>query len=246
MLKAHLIDSLLFDLVCDPVLGDEGKLYVPEELVPIYRDCVTPVADIITPNQTELEWVTYMIFIHRNISLVIWPICSRLLSGVKVNNLQDAVTGIEILHKNGCKVIVVTSMEFSTEPNQLFVLTSRKSIIFFERNRPLLLNTYTTKLMNHHESRSAIINNNGFQFSIGNTGERALIQLPKLPAKFYGTGDLFAALFLTWITKTQDNIYVALENTVASVTSVIKKTLASFKGIIDSHCSSILLKHYSH
>lgn len=27
-------------LVCDPVMGDEGKLYVPEELVQVYREKV--------------------------------------------------------------------------------------------------------------------------------------------------------------------------------------------------------------
>lgn len=26
--------------VCDPVLGDEGKLYVPQELVTVYRERV--------------------------------------------------------------------------------------------------------------------------------------------------------------------------------------------------------------
>lgn len=27
-------------LVCDPVMGDEGKLYVPEDLVHVYREKV--------------------------------------------------------------------------------------------------------------------------------------------------------------------------------------------------------------
>lgn len=27
--------------VCDPVMGDEGKLYVPPELVSVYRDKVS-------------------------------------------------------------------------------------------------------------------------------------------------------------------------------------------------------------
>lgn len=45
----------LFLLVCDPVLGDGGKLYVPAELVPIYQNLVIPFADIVTPNQMELE-----------------------------------------------------------------------------------------------------------------------------------------------------------------------------------------------
>ena len=31
---------------CDPVLGDGGKLYVPEALVEIYRDDVVPLATV--------------------------------------------------------------------------------------------------------------------------------------------------------------------------------------------------------
>ncbi|XP_042619264.1 pyridoxal kinase-like [Cyprinus carpio] len=49
--------------VCDPVLGDNGAMYVPENLLPIYRCKVVPAADIITPNQFEAELLT-----GRNIS----------------------------------------------------------------------------------------------------------------------------------------------------------------------------------
>ena len=31
--------------------------YVPENLLPVYRDKVVPLADILTPNQFEAEWV---------------------------------------------------------------------------------------------------------------------------------------------------------------------------------------------
>ncbi|KAJ0687915.1 putative pyridoxal kinase [Helianthus annuus] len=44
--------------VCDPVLGDEGKLYVPQELVSVYREKVVPVASMLTPNQFEAEQLT--------------------------------------------------------------------------------------------------------------------------------------------------------------------------------------------
>lgn len=44
--------------LCDPVLGDEGKLYVPAELIPIFQEQLTPLAQIITPNQFELEKLT--------------------------------------------------------------------------------------------------------------------------------------------------------------------------------------------
>ena len=31
--------------------------YVPEDLMPVYRDVLTPLADIMTPNQFEIEYV---------------------------------------------------------------------------------------------------------------------------------------------------------------------------------------------
>ena len=36
----------------------QGKMYVPEELLPVYRDEVIPIADILTPNQFEAELIT--------------------------------------------------------------------------------------------------------------------------------------------------------------------------------------------
>ncbi|XP_039054501.1 pyridoxal kinase-like [Hibiscus syriacus] len=48
--------SLIY--VCDPVMGDEGKLYVPEDLASVYREKVVPVASMMTPNQFEAELLT--------------------------------------------------------------------------------------------------------------------------------------------------------------------------------------------
>ena len=36
----------------------EGKMYVPEDLLPVYKDEVIPIADILTPNQFEVELLT--------------------------------------------------------------------------------------------------------------------------------------------------------------------------------------------
>lgn len=44
--------------VCDPVLGDEGKLYVSQELVAAYRATLLPLASLVTPNQFEAECLT--------------------------------------------------------------------------------------------------------------------------------------------------------------------------------------------
>ena len=44
---------------CDPVLGDVGRgIYVRPEIPEFMRDTVVPAADIVTPNQFELEFLT--------------------------------------------------------------------------------------------------------------------------------------------------------------------------------------------
>lgn len=43
--------------LCDPVMGDGGKLYVPEATAAAIRDHLVPRADILTPNPTELGFL---------------------------------------------------------------------------------------------------------------------------------------------------------------------------------------------
>lgn len=45
-----------FFWVLDPVMGDHGKLYVAEDVVPAYKNLL-PNADLILPNQFEAECV---------------------------------------------------------------------------------------------------------------------------------------------------------------------------------------------
>ncbi len=44
--------------LCDPVIGDEKGLYVPEATAMGIRDRLLPLADIATPNRFELSWLT--------------------------------------------------------------------------------------------------------------------------------------------------------------------------------------------
>lgn len=45
--------------ICDPVLGDAPKgLYVPEDVARGIRDRLVPLADVLTPNAFELNWLT--------------------------------------------------------------------------------------------------------------------------------------------------------------------------------------------
>lgn len=75
------------EYVCDPVMGDHGKLYVPEELVEIYRDEIVPCATLLTPNEFECE----------------------LLTGVEIGSVSDTVRACDVLHERGVQSVVVTS-----------------------------------------------------------------------------------------------------------------------------------------
>ncbi|MEO1746231.1 MAG: pyridoxal kinase [Pseudomonadota bacterium] len=44
--------------VCDPVIGDDGGLYVPEATAEAMRDILLPRANVATPNLFELSWLT--------------------------------------------------------------------------------------------------------------------------------------------------------------------------------------------
>lgn len=78
--------------ICDPVLGDEGKYYVPEALVGLFRDKVIPRAYIVTPNQFE----------------------ASVLSGVTIASESDLIRAMKILLAMGPKVVVITSSELGS------------------------------------------------------------------------------------------------------------------------------------
>uniref|UniRef100_A0A3B4B150 Pyridoxal kinase n=1 Tax=Periophthalmus magnuspinnatus TaxID=409849 RepID=A0A3B4B150_9GOBI len=94
--------------VCDPVMGDQGAMYVPENLLPVYRDKVVPLADILTPNQFEAE----------------------ILTGRKIYSVEDAIEVMDLLHKMGPETVVLTSTDLpSIQGDQFLVaLGSQKTV----------------------------------------------------------------------------------------------------------------------
>ena len=74
---------------CDPVIGDVGRgVFVRPGIPEFMRDRAVPVADIVTPNQFELEY----------------------LSGMTVKTLADACKAADAVHKLGPKTILLTSL----------------------------------------------------------------------------------------------------------------------------------------
>jgi pyridoxine kinase len=74
---------------CDPVIGDVGRgVFVRPGVPEFFRERALPMADIITPNQFELEY----------------------LSGGATGRLPDARKAVAKVHALGPKVILVTSL----------------------------------------------------------------------------------------------------------------------------------------
>ncbi len=84
------------DYCCDPVIGDVGRgVFVRPGIPEFMRDQAVPAAEVITPNQFELE----------------------LLSGRAAGTRAEAVAACDVLHATGPKVILVTSLQTAETPD---------------------------------------------------------------------------------------------------------------------------------
>jgi pyridoxine kinase len=92
--------------VCDPVLGDQGRFYVPESLVQVYREQVIPQATIVTPNAFELEQLTG---------------CE------KITSLKMAQRQCQVLHDMGPSVVFLTSFQPLGQENVMMILASQRT-----------------------------------------------------------------------------------------------------------------------
>lgn len=73
-------------------MGDNGKMYVPETLLPIYRSEIIPLCDICTPNQYEVE----------------------LLTGTKIHSVADAWLAMQWFHDQGVRTVALSSTDLGT------------------------------------------------------------------------------------------------------------------------------------
>uniref|UniRef100_UPI00398EADAB pyridoxal kinase-like n=1 Tax=Pristiophorus japonicus TaxID=55135 RepID=UPI00398EADAB len=105
--------SFIFLAVCDPVMGDkrngDGYMYVPENLLPVYKEKVVPLADIITPNQYEAE----------------------ILAGKKMNTEKEAIEVMDVLHAMGPDTVVITSSDLPSALGDGYLVTlgSQRKVI---------------------------------------------------------------------------------------------------------------------
>lgn len=89
-------------------MGDNGKMYVPEDILPVYRDVVVPLADILTPNQFEAELIT----------------------GLDMKDLDGALKVIDAIHDKGVKTVVLSSTDLGDGKN-IIGIASNKGKLFY-------------------------------------------------------------------------------------------------------------------
>jgi pyridoxine kinase len=119
---------------CDPVLGDRDRgLFVHADIPPLVRDRLCPLADIITPNHFEFEW----------------------LCGANATTPGQMLEAARALMTRGPSTVVVTSAELADTPDGE-------------------IETLAIEPANAWRVRT-----------------------PRIPISPNGTGDLFAALFVS-------------------------------------------------
>ncbi|WP_203076894.1 pyridoxal kinase PdxY [Falsiroseomonas ponticola] len=102
---------------CDPVIGDVGRgIFVRPGIPEFMRDRAIPAADIITPNQFELEW----------------------LAGATVTTLEEAKAAVRALQARGPRCVLVTSLRVEDTPADAMDLLAADGGQFWRLRTPLL------------------------------------------------------------------------------------------------------------
>jgi pyridoxine kinase len=102
---------------CDPVIGDIGRgVFVRPGIPEFMRDRAVPAADVVTPNQFELD----------------------LLTGLTSRTIDEAVRACGAIHAMGPKTVMVTSLHVADTPKDSIDLIASGSDGRFRVRTPLL------------------------------------------------------------------------------------------------------------
>jgi pyridoxine kinase len=102
---------------CDPVIGDVGRgVFVRAGIPEFMREQAVPAADVITPNQFELDY----------------------LSGLITDTLASVKEAVSAVHLLGPKVVLVTSLEARETPTDSIDLLAGEGGRFWRVRTPKL------------------------------------------------------------------------------------------------------------
>ena len=223
--------------VCDPVLGDNNEFYVPRGLVGIYKREVLPLADVITPNQFEIEQLT----------------------GIAIRSIQDAQRACCVLHDMGVNLVLITSIVFSgsdensgvdcektmADDTTKQVTPPPDSIAMFASHRKFSLQS-SLKRQSISMDESLMMQQEDIRTELNSiTDEQYILYTPRFAGHFTGTGDLCAALFLGWTANESNQggddsensneplLSCSLEKLAGTMHAIVKRTAAASSTILN-------------
>ncbi len=102
---------------CDPVIGDVGRgIFVRPGIPEFMRDQAVPAADVVTPNQFELNY----------------------LSELATDTLDHVKTAVSAIHRMGPRAVLVTSVETQETPGDTIDLIAGENGHFWRVRTPKL------------------------------------------------------------------------------------------------------------
>ena len=102
---------------CDPVIGDAGRgIFVARGIPEFMKERAVPAADIITPNQFELDY----------------------LAGCESRTLADVLAAVKVVHGLGPRAILVTSLHTEDTPEGTIDLLASDATGRFRLRTPKL------------------------------------------------------------------------------------------------------------
>lgn len=182
-----------FFWVLDPVMGDNGKLYIPEDEVPEYKSLLRE-ADLILPNQFEAE----------------------LLSDTTITDLESLAAAIQILHKTyQVPHVIITSLRLTRDNHTVSSRAPSRPVskagtgthtpsglqnLDAATSHPSAWPTSSMQEQTREQAPEINLDEVENLTIIGSTATSDYkprlfrIDTPQLPLFFSGTGDMFAAL----------------------------------------------------
>ncbi|KAL2853102.1 Ribokinase-like protein [Aspergillus pseudodeflectus] len=198
-----------FFWVLDPVMGDQGRLYVNDDVVPAYKNTIQH-ADLILPNQFEAE----------------------VLSGIKITSLSTLAEAITTIHsKYSVPHVIITSVQLSKLTTPATLPTPTPSTATSNNTNQNLLTVIGSTTLSTGEPRLFRIDVPALDCFFSGTGDMfAALTVARLREAVFNDSDAGLRDTKSWVSKddvraTELPLAKATEKVLASMHDVLERTI---------------------
>lgn len=195
---------------CDPVCGDNGKLYVAPEVVQAIREHLLPRADAIKPNAFEVKMYT----------------------GIDIVDVASALRAAVELHRMGPRIVVISSFSVVNGAEQqqhdaaaAREAVSKKGYALLSWVRPRTAADVDQKGGDAHFAEEALDGLIARSAETSRMQEYHVVEFDLVDGQYSGTGDVFSSLVLSELAlRGEGCIDDAFQRTVRILVALINDT----------------------